>query len=206
MNMNDEDLVNLVNNVDIAEKQEEEEEEEIVVIKKRTAYSYISNYRFKFLDVINYLAPGVNYSKFLKAYHAEESKSYFPYEWFDSTEKLNHPCLPPYEAFWSELKKRNTLEEGEEKSGDGAEKKRMNGQQNYQTLKAVWLEKKMTTFKDFLIYYNNLDVGPFVTAVENMQVFYFEKISTSSRLLCLFLVLPDGGCSRLLGRQELVLD
>ena len=63
-----------------------QEEEAIAVIKKGSAYSHISNYRFSFLDVMNYLAPGVNYSKFLKAYHVEESKSYFPYEWFDSAE------------------------------------------------------------------------------------------------------------------------
>lgn len=33
----------------------------------------------------------------------------------------------------------------------------------------------MSTFKDFLIWYNNLDVAPFVTAVERLQKFYFEK-------------------------------
>ena len=33
----------------------------------------------------------------------------------------------------------------------------------------------MQTFEDFLIYYNNLDVEPFVAAVENMQLFYFER-------------------------------
>ena len=30
----------------------------------------------------------------------------------------------------------------------------------------------METFQDFLEYYNNLDVKPFVEAVEKMQVFY----------------------------------
>ena len=33
----------------------------------------------------------------------------------------------------------------------------------------------MTTFKDFLVWYNNLDVGPFVNAVERFQKFYFDK-------------------------------
>ncbi|XP_053380152.1 uncharacterized protein LOC123531892 [Mercenaria mercenaria] len=33
----------------------------------------------------------------------------------------------------------------------------------------------MSTFKDFLVWYNNLDVGPFVTAVERLQKFYFDK-------------------------------
>ena len=33
----------------------------------------------------------------------------------------------------------------------------------------------MSTFNDFLIWYNNLDVGPFVIAVEKFQRFCFEK-------------------------------
>ena len=32
--------------------------------------------------------------------------------------------------------------------------------------------EKMTTLRDFLIYYNNLDVEPFVKGIENMQEFY----------------------------------
>ena len=45
-------------------------------------------------------------------------------------------------------------------------------EQNYQFLQRVWQRENMTTFRDFLIYYNNLDVGPFVEAVEKMHVFY----------------------------------
>ena len=33
----------------------------------------------------------------------------------------------------------------------------------------------MSKFEDFLVYYNNLDVGPFVEAVMKMQQFYFDK-------------------------------
>ena len=33
----------------------------------------------------------------------------------------------------------------------------------------------MTTFRDFLVWYNNLDVAPFVAAVGNFQKFYFQK-------------------------------
>ena len=124
----------------------------------------ISNYRFRFLDVINYLAPGVNYSKFLKAYHVEESKSYFPYEWFDSIEKLNHPVLPPARAFYSALKQKNTLGDTDEEIAD-----------THSKLQDVWNRQHMTSFSDYLRYYNNLDVTPFVTAVEKMQIFYFEK-------------------------------
>ena len=33
----------------------------------------------------------------------------------------------------------------------------------------------MTTFQDFLVWYNNLDVAPFVQAVGKFQQFYFQK-------------------------------
>jgi hypothetical protein len=33
----------------------------------------------------------------------------------------------------------------------------------------------MTTLRDFLVWYNNLDVGPFVTATENLQIYYFDR-------------------------------
>ena len=33
----------------------------------------------------------------------------------------------------------------------------------------------MKTFRDFLVYYNNLDTYPMVIAVEKMQTFYFDR-------------------------------
>ncbi len=33
----------------------------------------------------------------------------------------------------------------------------------------------MSTFRDFLVWYNNLDVRPFVVAIERLQKFYFDK-------------------------------
>lgn len=33
----------------------------------------------------------------------------------------------------------------------------------------------MTTFRDFLVWYTNLDVGPLVTAVTRLQQFYFDR-------------------------------
>lgn len=32
----------------------------------------------------------------------------------------------------------------------------------------------MSTFKDYLRYYNDLDVGPFVQPVTRLQQFYFD--------------------------------
>ncbi len=33
----------------------------------------------------------------------------------------------------------------------------------------------MSTFRDFLVWYNNLDVAPFVLAIQRLQKFYFDK-------------------------------
>ncbi|MES9994350.1 MAG: hypothetical protein ABW098_20565, partial [Candidatus Thiodiazotropha sp.] len=78
-------------------------------------------------------------------------------EWFDSTEKLDYPSLPAHDCFYSDLKGINISEV------------------EYQFCQMIWQSEGMVTFRDFLVWYNNLDVGPFVEAVENFQQFYFEK-------------------------------
>lgn len=117
----------------------------------------MANDTLKFLDISSYLAPAVSYAKFLKAFDVTENKGFFPYEWFDAVEKLNHPSLPSHDALFSSIKDDNISEE------------------EYQFCRLVWSENGMSTFQDFLVWYDNLDVGPFVRAVENLQQFYFER-------------------------------
>ena len=133
------------------------------VIKRANAYTCISTPQFKFLDITSYLAAGASYAKFLKAYGVEEEKGFFPYDWFDTPEKLDYAHLPPYEAFYSKLKAANVLEI------DGQ------GQENYAMLQTLWQTKNMSSFRDFLKYYNNADVIGFVQAVEKMLKFYFDN-------------------------------
>ena len=57
---------------------------------------FIVTPEFKFLDVINYLLPGTSYDAWVKAYGCKQTKSWFPYEWFDSPDKLGYPGLPYY--------------------------------------------------------------------------------------------------------------
>jgi hypothetical protein len=140
-----------------------EDQDNCYVIKKNNAYLVFAEPKLKILDITNYLAPGCSYSQFLKAYNIGEDKSFFPYEFMDSSEKLQHPCLPDYDDFYSSLKKCNVLDV------DGK------GKQNYQRLQKIWKEREMETMEDFLIYYNNLDVSPFVLAVMKMQTFYFDR-------------------------------
>ena len=111
----------------------------------------------RFLDIINFLAPGFTYDKFLKAYECPQTKRFFPYEWMDSLDKLDSSSLPPYEAFHSSLKGCN------------------NSVEEYQYCQRIWEENNMTTFRDFLMWYNNLDVQPFCDALEKMRQFWKDR-------------------------------
>ena len=111
----------------------------------------------KFLDVTNYLAPGFSYDQFLKAYECEQTKGFFPYEWIDGLDKLEETSLPPHAAFYSSLKNANITDE------------------EYWYCQQVWEDNELSTFKDFLVWYNNLDVIPFLEAVEKMSQFWQER-------------------------------
>ena len=59
------------------------------VAKNGNQIMFILTNSFRFLDIINYLGPGTSYKKWVKAYECETVKSWFPYEWFDTPEKLS---------------------------------------------------------------------------------------------------------------------
>ena len=82
---------------------------EIFTIKKNNSYISISTPHLKFLDISKFLAPGCSYSQFLKAYGSELNKGVFPYEWFDSYEKLSFPSLPPPQDFYSKVSNSNPI-------------------------------------------------------------------------------------------------
>jgi len=123
-------------------------------IKRNNHWMSISTERLQFLDICNYLAPGYSYEKYLKAYGASLQKSFFPYDWMDSLEKLNYSELPPKTAFYNKLKKKDISDD------------------DYETCKTVWQDYNMRNMKDWLVYYNNLDVEPFIEALENQFQFY----------------------------------
>ena len=113
---------------------------------------------FRFLDIISYLGPGTSYEKWVKAYECKTVKSWFPYEWFDRPEKLDYPGLPDYVDWYSKLKGDFVLKLSEWKASQ-----------------KLFREKGMKTFKDWVCYYNNLDVAPGLEALQKMKNFYTEK-------------------------------
>ena len=92
---------------------------------------------------MNYIGLGISYDAWTKAYERTGEKSWFPYEWFDSADKLDYPGLLDYPSWYSRMKGAFvlTLEEWRE-------------------CKKLFKEKNMRTFADSLRYYNNLDVVP----------------------------------------------
>ena len=132
-------------------------EEVKFVIKRNNNHMCLKTERLKFLDITNYLAPSFNYDAFIKAYECSQTKGYFPYEWVESLEKLDCSELPPREAFYSTLSQSEITDE------------------QYEFCQRSWDEQQMTSFRDFLVWYNNLDVVPFLEAIEKMSLFWKER-------------------------------
>ena len=107
--------------------------------------------------------------QFLKTYGVEVRKFIFLYKFLDSLEKHDNPSLPPHKAFYSSIKNSNVFDE------------------KYALCERVWEENNMKTLIDFLTYYNNLDIAPFLQAVRKAFSFFQNKNWTSSNMPFLFL-------------------
>ena len=83
---------------------------EPTVIKKANQFVSFKFGDVQLLDIMNFLGGATSLDSFLKAYKTEETKGFFPYEWFDNPEKLNNKELPPYDSFFSKLRNINPLE------------------------------------------------------------------------------------------------
>ena len=128
---------------------------EINVIKQGGSYTQlVVGHKLKFLDVYKFQSPHTSLDQFMKTYKAPVSKGVFPYEYLTS-ETLHSRDLPTIEDFYSQLKGKNLL-------GDS----KFERHRNYlEKVIKVWHAQKCETLKDFLLYYNRLDVQPFALAV-----------------------------------------
>ena len=129
---------------------------DVNVAKKENSYMFLSTPNFKFLDIKNYLAPGLSYGAWCRAYGCELQKLAFPYEWFDSFEKLNHKGPVKYEEFYSSLKGGITI-----------------SQEECQNFCDEFSKRGCVTMKDWLKEYNLADVKPFIEALEKTREQYY---------------------------------
>ena len=137
--------------------EDDEIDETRFVIKRQNTFMCFSTNKLKFLDMVNFLAPGYSYDKYLTAYGCMQQKGHFPYEYMDGIGKLEDRALPPQAAFYSQLKS--------EEISDA----------DYARCQAVWHDNKMETLRDYLIFYNNLDVTPFLEAISKQFTFYRDR-------------------------------
>ena len=80
-------------------------------VKKAGKYPCIKTEHLKFMEILQFLAPGYNFKSFFKAFDVAEQKGFFPYDYFTHAEQLDETTLPPYETFYSTIKGCNVLEE-----------------------------------------------------------------------------------------------
>ena len=129
---------------------------DVNVAKKENSYMFLSTPNFKFLDIKSYLAPGLSYDAWCRAYGCELQKLSFPYEWFDSFKKLNHIGPVKYEEFYSSLKGGITI-----------------SQEEYKNFCDEFHKRGCVTMKDWLKEYNLADVEPFIEALEKTREQYY---------------------------------
>ena len=57
---------------------------DVTVAKKDSLYIFLMTPSFKFLDIKNYLTPGLKYDVWCKANGCEVQKLVFPYRWLEN--------------------------------------------------------------------------------------------------------------------------
>ena len=164
------------------------------IIKKGNCYTNVELtnikekgcYGFALKDMREFTGPGGNLRTFIRGFQTPEQrqlddsgKSFWPYEYLDDYDLLHKDRkLPPKEAFFSSLKNENVLEEEINSYirkhnlfhlNEDELKERSDcpptGNDNYQMLKQLWQDKGWETLLDYLRYYNEMDVRPFLNAI-----------------------------------------
>ena len=134
---------------EISYNKEEECNEDVFVAKKENDYMFLTTSKFKFLDVKNYIGPGLSYDARCKSMGCRLQKLMFPNEWLDSYERLSYVGPVSYEGFYSSIK--STIARDE-----------------YEQFLKLFKENDCTTMGNWLRVYNVADVVPFIVAFRKM--------------------------------------
>ena len=163
---------------------------EPTVIKKVNQFLWFKFGDNKLLDIMNFFVGATSLDSILKAKKTSESKGYFLYEWLVHPEKMQKTEVPRYDASYSKLRSCNPLETEYTdyvhllKSGLTTEqavvklklsKPPSTGIETYQYLKQIWKQEELSSFTDFLRWYNIQDAMPTLEAMQERIVFYRDK-------------------------------
>ena len=131
---------------------------EIRALKRGSRYMSVAIGKICFKDALGFSAP-CSLDKYMKQWGAKLTKSIFPHGFFNDIAQLEQTTeFPPKSAFYNTMKKANV------------------DPVLYETSKAEFELRmalpedhpdKMFNFKCWLKYYNNLDTGPMVEAINN---------------------------------------
>ena len=92
----------------------------------------------------------------IKKCGSERRKGIFPYEWFDSIDKLHETTLPPKEAFYSKLKQIGITDKENKQAID------------------CWKDTKCEAIRDYMMLYLKTDVLLSVDVFEKFRVMCLE--------------------------------
>ena len=180
-----------------------ERDVEAKVFKKSNQFVSFKFGDIQLLDIMNFLGGATSLDSSLKAYKTKETKGFFPYERFDSSEKMNNKELSPYDSFFSILRNNNHLEKEYNvfqnlvnsglKTEQAVAKLRMDripptDAENCSYLQNVWENNNMQNFSDFLKWYNNKDDVPTLKAMQKVIEVYNNKGINMIKLGC---ILPN---------------
>ena len=140
----------------ISYNKEDECNEDVFAVKKENDYMFLTTSKFKFLDVKNYIGPGLSYDSWCKSMGCRLRKSMFTYKWLDGYEKFSHVGPVSYEDFYSNIKSTITRDE-------------------YEQLLKLFRENDCTAMGDWLQVYNVADVVPFIEAFRNNAGQYYPN-------------------------------
>ena len=163
---------------------------EPIVIKKANQFISFKFGEIQLLDIMNILGASTSPDSFFKAYKTSETKGFFPYEWFDHPDKKQNTKHPLHDAFYSKLRSCNPLEakyidyvnllKSELTTKQAVVKLSLSkppptGIENYQYLQQIWKQEQMSSFEDFLRWYNTKNVVPTLEAMQKLIAFYHDK-------------------------------
>ena len=83
---------------------------ELTVTKKANQFVSFNFSDNQLLDLMTFLDGATSLDSFLKTYKTNETKRFFPFEWFHCTEKLVNKELPQSDSFWNILDNSYTIE------------------------------------------------------------------------------------------------
>ena len=147
---------------------------------------------------MNFLGVATSLDSFLKAYRTSETKGFFPYEWFDHSDKMQKTELPRLTPFTLNFVAVTLLKPNEYteyvnilKNGLTTEKSvnklklsepAPTGIENCQYLQQLCKQEQMSAFKDFLRSHNNKNVS----TLEAMQkkIAFYHKDTDMLKLVC----------------------